>query len=405
LPDSRSLDRNLEEAVTLTGAKVARDATHVELLDIGIRKQRILSLGARTGGDVEIDLSGYLILPGLINAHDHLEFNLFPRLGHGPYTNAAAWAADIYRPGGSLVSDHLSVPKATRLFWGGLKNLLSGVTTVAHHNPYQPEVFTSAFPLRVVKRFGWAHSLDFNDDVPARFRSTPRRWPFVIHAGEGTDRRSREELSRLDQLRILRARSVLVHAVAADADALSTIARTQTSLIWCPSSNLFMLGRTVDPAVLDSGTRIALGSDSALTAEGDLLDELRVARHISSLDSERLYRMVTTDAARILRLTAGEGTIEKGTVADLLVLRGRNRTPGESLFCALPELVIVGGNIRLVSESLAGRIAPHLRHPLQRIQLEGRGAWFTDLDLRSAFAAAAPALRNDIRLAGRRVSL
>src|SRR5580704_9263810 len=64
LPDSRSLDRNLEEAVTLTGAKVARDATHVELLDIGIRKQRILSLGARTGGDVEIDLSGYLILPG-----------------------------------------------------------------------------------------------------------------------------------------------------------------------------------------------------------------------------------------------------------------------------------------------------------------------------------------------------
>jgi cytosine/adenosine deaminase-related metal-dependent hydrolase len=391
--------------VTLTGAKVARDATHVELLDIAIRKQRILSLGARTGGDVEIDLSDHLILPGLINAHDHLEFNLFPRLGHGPYTNAAAWAADIYRPGGSPVSDHLSVPKATRLFWGGLKNLLSGVSTVAHHNPYQPEVFTSAFPLRVVKRFGWAHSLDFNDDVAARFRSTPRRWPFVIHAGEGTDRRSREELSRLHQLRILSARSLLVHAVAADADALSAIARTQTSLIWCPSSNLFTLGRTVDPTVLDSGTRIALGSDSALTAEGDLLDELRVARHISSLDSERLYRMVTTDAARILRLTAGEGTIEKGAVADLLVLRDQNRTPAESLFCELPELVIVSGNIRLVSESLAGRIAPHLRHPLQRIQLEGRGAWFTDLDLRTAFGAAAPALRNDIRLAGRRVSL
>ena len=32
-----------------------------------------------------IDLKGFLLLPGLINAHDHLEFGLFPRLGKGGY--------------------------------------------------------------------------------------------------------------------------------------------------------------------------------------------------------------------------------------------------------------------------------------------------------------------------------
>ena len=42
-----------------------------------------------------IDLQDYLILPGLINSHDHLEFNLFPRLGHGPYTRCGLGARHL----------------------------------------------------------------------------------------------------------------------------------------------------------------------------------------------------------------------------------------------------------------------------------------------------------------------
>ena len=68
-------------------------------------------------------------------------------------------------PDRSPVKEHLAVPKAVRLAWGGLKNLLSGVTTVAHHNPYEAAVFENGFPVRVVKRFGWAHSLHFSPDV------------------------------------------------------------------------------------------------------------------------------------------------------------------------------------------------------------------------------------------------
>src|SRR5262245_47510100 len=90
----------------------------------------------KTPPDAAIDLENRLILPGLINAHDHLEFNLFPRLGRGPYSNSADWARDIYQPEVSPVREHLSVPRNIRMLWGGLKNLLCGVTTVCHHNPY-----------------------------------------------------------------------------------------------------------------------------------------------------------------------------------------------------------------------------------------------------------------------------
>ena len=87
------------------------------------------------------------ILPGLINAHDHLHFALFPRLGAGPYPNATAWARDIYHPEREPIRSHLRVPKRLRLLWGGLRNLLSGVTTVGHHDPFDA-VFDEDVPGR-----------------------------------------------------------------------------------------------------------------------------------------------------------------------------------------------------------------------------------------------------------------
>src|SRR5436309_11620189 len=118
----------------LRGARVATGPDAAVRRDIELR-------GAR----VEIDLRRFLILPGLINAHDHLEFNLYPRLGRGPYPNAGAWARDVYRPEESPVRELLAIPKNTRLLWGGLKNLLSGVTTVCHHNPREQPIFDRNF--------------------------------------------------------------------------------------------------------------------------------------------------------------------------------------------------------------------------------------------------------------------
>jgi cytosine/adenosine deaminase-related metal-dependent hydrolase len=319
---------------------------------------------------VNVDLSGYRILPGLINAHDHLEFNLFPRLGGGPYPNATKWAEDIYKPAEPPVSDHLRVPKRERLLWGGLKNLLSGVTTVCHHNPYDPVFDEDGFPVRVVKRFGWAHSLRFSPDIAERFRATPEDWAFVIHLGEATDAEGSQEIYRLDEMGALTERTVLVHAVALDRDGLDLVRRRGASIVWCPSSNLFTLGRTLDASAQDG---VALGTDSALTGAGDMLDELAVAGGD--------YRMVSCNPSRILRL--------EDRPDDWIAVRE---------FGEPPVVVAIGGRVRLIAPELSAEC-----EGFHKLHLEGRDPVLVDVDIPNLYGQTVDVLGPDIRLAGRRV--
>ena len=158
----------------ITGARVTINANEAVKLNLWLYSGRVSFTRIRQAEDTIFDLEGCLILPGLINAHDHLEMNLFPRLGNGPYENAARWAEDIYHPCHPPIKDHLAVPKYIRLTWGAIKNLLSGVTTVAHHNPLHPSLFDYDLPIRVLKRFNWAHSLKFSPDWLSTFRDTPQ---------------------------------------------------------------------------------------------------------------------------------------------------------------------------------------------------------------------------------------
>ena len=386
----------------LTGARVTRSARVAERRDLVIDKGRIVTRDS-VASVPEIDLADCLILPGLINAHDHLEFNLFPRLGSGPYGNSVEWARAVYHPERSPVKEQLALPKPLRLLWGGLKNLLSGVTTVAHHNPYVPGVFGRRFPVRVVRNFGWGHSLHFTPDVACRFRETPISWPFLIHAAEGSDLSAYEEIASLDALGVLSERTVIVHGVALRPHDLHILRVRGCSIVWCPSSNLFTCGRTIAPETLDAGIPLALGTDSALSAKGDIVDEIQTAREFPKLSNDKIFAMVTTSAARILRLPGGAGRLEDGSPADLVAVRDSGKDPCDCLEDLCPELVVVSGRLRLISRRLLAA-NPHLiRSQLYEVSVPERGDWFVDVDMPALRRSTEQVLGSDFRLAGKQV--
>ena len=372
-------DLGAKTSLRLTGAWVAVESDRAIRADIEIENGRISSVippaRATSGhGCLSVDLDSYLVLPGLINAHDHLEFNLFPRLGNGPYPNSEAWARDIYQPTSPALREHLSIPKPVRLWWGGIKNLLSGVTTVCHHNPYEPEIFGKDFPVRVVQRYGWGHSLAFEKDLRRRFAATPQGAPFLIHLGEGTDEQSENEIFVLDEIGALSSCTVIVHGVGLTHDGHALRRRRGAALVWCPTSNRFTLGTTLDAQSIYPHESLALGSDSALTSQGGLLDEIRAAHNEEKIPAAAIYSMVSDGAASVLRLSEGEGRIHPGAIADLIAVPWIGLSPAETLVnidTRSIELVILSGEPRLFSPNMAERWPGVFRKSFEGITVGG----------------------------------
>jgi cytosine/adenosine deaminase-related metal-dependent hydrolase/ubiquinone/menaquinone biosynthesis C-methylase UbiE len=357
-----------------------------------------------------IDLPGYVLLPGLINAHDHLEFALYPNLGRGPdaapYRNATEWAHEIHQTHASTIERHKQVPLTTRLWWGAIRNLLCGVTTVCHHNEIYPELQSEDFPVRVLSRFGWAHSLAFEPLLAQRYLETPADHPFILHAAEGTDKEAAEELRKLDRLHLLTDRTVLVHGLALTAADIQLLNDRGAAVILCPTSNQFLFAGAMESDRISLLTRAALGSDSPITAAGDLLDELQALVARGGLTPGLLYRLVTADAAATLRLPEGAGCIQPGGPADLIAVRDRAATPAETLshltFRDI-ELVLVQGRICLASAELYERLPESLRTDLHPLIVDGQTRWLRAPIASLLESAEAILGRDTLRLGGKEV--
>lgn len=374
---------------------------------LGLSNSRVGSIGVgKATAGVSIDLKGFLLLPGLVNAHDHLEFALFPRLGAGEYRNSVEWAEDIHRREAAVIATHRQVPKDVRLWWGGIRNLLCGATTVSHHNPHDAVVFDSDFAVRVLRDYGWAHSMTMDSGVAQKKSQTQAGLPFVIHLGEGVDKRSEGEIAELHSLGALDEDTVLVHGLALNEKGMALVRESKAGLIWCPSSNVFLFGRTLSPRVIESMPRLALGSDSPLTAVGDLLDELRFAGDLTQLHPDTMYHLVTRRPAQLLRLREGQGSLRPGGVADIVAVRDRGLSPAETLtsLCYRDvELVLIGGRVHLASDEIWRRLPHGAREGLQPIVVEDTLRWVR-APVERLFQETEPHLPDGIFLGGKRVN-
>jgi cytosine/adenosine deaminase-related metal-dependent hydrolase len=324
-------------------------------------ERRIISLDQPPKrGDVVIDLPGYAAYPGLINAHDHLEFNHYPRLKlKERYAHGDVWWSEITSHLGEPPMQALqALPPKERQRVGLIKNLRAGVTTVAHHGPY-PQLATGIGP-RLLNRYGWAYSLGMAkaEDIQRAHQQAPKEGPFFIHLAEGTEEAAAEEFARLEALACLDAKTVLIHGVAlTEADREKAI-NAGVGLVWCPSSNFHVLGKTGDVKSFAQASKLALGSESRLSGVGDLLDELRAAHSLNQLTAAQLFRAVTIDAAAMLRLP-DRGALTAGKLPDFFLLPNEGGDPFEALMDLRPEYITglyVAGKRVLFPEGLPAKL-------------------------------------------------
>jgi cytosine/adenosine deaminase-related metal-dependent hydrolase/ubiquinone/menaquinone biosynthesis C-methylase UbiE len=357
-----------------------------------------------------LNLSGYVLLPGLINAHEHLEFGLFPRLGRPigapSYQNASEWAREIHQVHAGVIESYRKIPRSDHLWWGAIRNLLCGVTTVCHHNPLHAELTLPDFPVRVVSDIGWSHSLAFDPNLAEKCRASPRQQPFIFHAAEGIDGESRSEVSQLDRMNALDQRTVLVHGLACSAEEISLINRRGASLVVCPTSNRFLFGKTLSRELLVSIDRVSLGSDSPITAAGDLLDEVRYLYSETGIDPKAIFNMITTASAEMLHLKQGQGRIAESSVADLIAVPDKFNTPAlalSNLSFKDVELVLLGGRVQMASPRLFARLPTDLRHGMELMEIATQQRWIR-APLQALFKLAEGVLGPErLLLAGREV--
>jgi aminodeoxyfutalosine deaminase len=349
---------------------------------VEIRSGRIVAVGegTRPAGSPEVGLGRVAVLPGLVNAHTHLELSwLKGRVP--PAGRMSDWIRglmqlrrDVHRDDpfamGAAVAE---ARRAGTAVVGDITNTLASVpalaaSPLAAHVFYEMLGFGDEDPgARVAQRADAVRATAGErlraSVVPhapysvsrALFReigalAAREEWPTSVHLGESPEeveflRRGegpwRELLQQLgvwnavwrppgcgpvaylESLGLLTARTLVVHGVQLADDELRRIAEIGGTLVTCPRSNAWVgVGAPPVSRFYASGVRVAVGTDSlASCPDLNLFSELAVMRRLApEVPASRLLHSATRAGAEALGFEADHGAIEPGLRADLIAV-------------------------------------------------------------------------------------
>ncbi|HUA71819.1 MAG TPA: amidohydrolase family protein [Solirubrobacteraceae bacterium] len=297
--------------------------------------------------------TGGTVLPGLIELHNHLAYNLLP-LWNVPqrYTNRDQWGnAPVYH---QLVTAPMkTIGEATDLLpalvrYVECKALVGAVTTSQGIALFSAPGVRRYYRgiVRNVEETGdkqlpeaGSRIADVDAKDPRAFLAEiQKKTCFLLHLSEGTDDAAHKHFEALqlpgNKWAIAPSLSG-IHCAALTAADFDVMARHGASMVWSPFSNLLLYGQTANVAgAVTAGTagkpfRIGLGSDWSPTGSKSLFGELKVARVYSQNNSnvfsdEQVIRLATTAGADILGWDESVGSLEVGKRADLVVVAGQN---------------------------------------------------------------------------------
>jgi cytosine/adenosine deaminase-related metal-dependent hydrolase len=348
---------------------------------VTIDGERIVAVGAEAAADEVIDLDAVALLPGLVNAHTHLEFSHLSRPLGAPGMPLADWIRLVIAERGQ------SDDSRDKAIAAGLRESIRyGVTTIGeilagNASPAYGEADVTAFLEVIGFSRARAHSAlaaaieridEFKRTVNrmrlgvsphAPYTVSPellkqlvglaceRGFPIAMHLAESADElellesgigRFQELLDErsmwddgaipsgsrpLDYLRLLAEspRTLVIHGNFLDEEERAWLAANseRMSLIYCPRTHSYFFHPPLPLSqLLAIGVRVALGTDSrASTPDLDLLAEMRhVARLHPQLDPHDILRMGTLNGALALGREHEVGRIAPGTLANLVAI-------------------------------------------------------------------------------------
>ena len=344
---------------------------------VGIENGRIVSVSEKQPdlpGAIGVNTEG-IILPGLVDLHNHVAWNALPRWHPGRlFTNRDQWIADAEYH--RLVADPFNNAASTAFCdmnaWGELRALIGGATSIMAtqrkpciHGLVRNLDFNSGFYGTI--ELNLEHIRDVlllpapsEPERRAAFVSSAQKLivePFYealsVHLAEGTDAVAEEEFTFMESHLLLNPKGVLIHGVSLVPHDFQAMAAKGTALVWSPRSNIELYGATADlNAALDAGVEVALAPDWAITGSGSMLDELKFAAkwnrdHLGGrLTDRQLVEMTTSVPAHIVGIDDEVGAIRAGLWADLLVVRGDHNDPYAAVVragTADVQLELIGG--------------------------------------------------------------
>jgi 5-methylthioadenosine/S-adenosylhomocysteine deaminase len=333
---------------------------------------------------ITLEAKKCVIVPGLINSHDHLLGTYYPKIGNGPYINWLPWDNDL--KSSPIYEERQQIENRDLYLLGAYRNMISGVTLVSDHMPhFVGDQFYDILPMKAIKKFAMAHSvasfaLAWGDGITVEYKKAVKGdIPFVTHIAEGFDDETKQDVKVIEKLGGLGDHSVFVHCLAFSDSDMDLVKERGASCVWCCDSNMYMYGKTMDvKKILEKGINLCIGTDSSATGGENLLYEMKYDKMIyhrlygTELSDEAILKMVTTNPARAFRQT-NLGRIEEGFGADLCAFRDRGGPPAGSVVNAHLRdvmLVIIDGMPVYGDAAYAG-IFDALGVTYQQVELDG----------------------------------
>jgi 5-methylthioadenosine/S-adenosylhomocysteine deaminase len=383
-PAAKAPAKQRADLLITSGTIVTMDAGHRIIEDgaIAVRGGVIVAIGptaeivAQYTGARSINASGRLILPGLINTHNHAPMTLLRGLADD--LTLQEWLEKYIFPAEAKNVTEDFVTWGTRL--AVLEMIRGGTTTYADMYYFEDAIAraTKAAGMRGVLGETWidfpapdnkthAEAIAYTESFLKKWQGDPlihaavaphaaftnseaslkdaaalaRRYgaPILIHVSE--TKRENDEIQAkygaspvayLDRIGFLGPDVLAAHCVWLDAADIATLVKRDVGCAHNPSSNM-MLASGVAPVgdMLRAGLRLGLGTDGPAGSNNDLnmMEEMDLAAKLQkvsrmdprALSAEQALELATIGGARALHMEKEIGSLETGKKADIILLR------------------------------------------------------------------------------------